>query len=174
MYLKLLFVWENFYSSWTTTVLTETFKFVEILFFLRLRTTVTTMKEYSIVRLKGNKIEFPEEVFKALELEKCEYILIETDPDEKEAVISPLAAKGTELVEINLILKNIPGSSAKVDLFLGENLINILYEEGEMMDEDKSTVVRLVDISKSKLTVEDIKKYMKDLDVVEEFEVLKI
>jgi len=31
-----------------------------------------------------------------------------------------------------------------------------------------------VDISKSKLTVEDIKKHLKDLDVIEEFEVLKI
>ena len=132
------------------------------------------MKKYSIVRLKENKIEFPEDVFKALELEKCEYILIETDPDDKEAVISPLAAKGSDLVEINLILKNIPGASAKVDLFLGENLINILYEEGEMIDDDKSTNVRLVDISKSKLTVEDIKKHLKDLDVIEEFEVLKI
>lgn len=132
------------------------------------------MKKYSIVRLKENKIEFPEDVFEALELEKCEYILIETDPDEKEAVISPLAAKGSDLVEINLILKNIPGASAKVDLFLGENLINILYEEGEMIDDDKSTVVRLVDISKSKLTVEDIKKHLKDLDVIEKFEVLKI
>ncbi|RLF94063.1 hypothetical protein DRN50_06160 [Thermococci archaeon] len=132
------------------------------------------MKKYSIVRLKENKIGFPEDVFEALELEKCEYILIETDPDEKEAVISPLAAKGSDLVEINLILKNIPGASAKVDLFLGENLINILYEEGEMIDDDKSTVVRLVDISKSKLTVEDIKKHLKNLDVIEEFEVLKI
>ena len=132
------------------------------------------MKKYSIVRLKENKIGFPEDVFEALELEKCEYILIETDPDEKEAVISPLAAKGSDLVEINLILKNIPGASAKVDLFLGENLINILYEEGEMIDDDKSTNVRLVDISKSKLTVEDIKKHLKDLDVIEEFEVLKI
>ena len=91
---------------------------------------VTIMKEYSIVRLKENKIEFSEEGFKALELEKCEYILIETDPDDKEAVISLLAAKGSDLVEVNLILKNIPGASAKVDLFLGENLINILYEEG--------------------------------------------
>lgn len=154
--------------------LTETFKFIEILFFLRLRTMVTTMKEYSIVRLKGNKIEFPEEVFKALELEKCEYVLIETDPDDKEAVISPLAAKGSDLVEINSIVKNIPGASAKVDLFLGENLINILYNEGEMIDDNKSTNVRLVDISKSKLTVEDIKKHLKDSDVVEEFEVLKI
>lgn len=153
---------------------TETFKFVEILFFLRLGTMVTTMKEYSIVRLKGNKIEFPEEVFKALELEKSEYVLIETDPDGKEAVISPLAAKGSDLVEMNLIVKNIPGASAKVDLFLGENLINILYEEGEMIDDDKSTNVRLVDISKSKLTVEDIKKHLKDLDVIEEFEVVKI
>lgn len=153
---------------------TETFKFTEILSFLRLRTMVIIMKEYSIVRLKGNKIEFPEEVFKALDLEKCEYILIETDSDEKEAIISPLAAKGTDLVEINLIVKNIPGASAKVDLFLGENLINILYEEGEMMDEDKSTVVRLVDISKSKLNTEDIKKHLKDLDVIEEFEVLKV
>jgi hypothetical protein len=33
-------------------------------------------------------------------------------------------------VEVNLILKNIPDASTKVDLFLGENLINILYEEG--------------------------------------------
>jgi hypothetical protein len=166
MHFKFLKVWRK--SS------TETFKFAEILSFLRLRTMVTIMKEYSIVRLKGNKIEFPEEVFKALDLEKCEYILIETDSDEKEAIISPLAAKGTDLVEINLIVKNIPGASVKVDLFLGENLINILYEEGEMMDEDKSTVVRLVDISKSKLNTEDIKKHLKDLDVVEEFEVLKV
>ena len=132
------------------------------------------MKEYSIVRLKGNRIEFPEEVFKALELEKYEYVLIETDLSEKESIITPLAAKGTDLVEMNLILKNIPGANAKVDLFLGENLINILYNEGEMIDENRSSAVRLVDISKSKLTVEDIKKHLKSLDVVEEFEVLKV
>jgi len=135
---------------------------------------VIVMKEYSIVRLKGNKIEFPEEVFKALDLEEYEYVLIETDPDEKESVISPLAAKGSDLVEMNLVLKNKPGTMAKVDLLLGENLINILYNEGEMIDENRSSAVRLVDISKSKLTVDDIKKHLKDLDAVEEFEVLKV
>lgn len=132
------------------------------------------MKEYHIVKVKGDTIKFPEEVSKVLELDKYEYLLIETDVDEKESVITPLAAKGTELVEINLILKNVPGANAKVDLFLGENLINILYNEGEMIDEEKSSAVRLVDISKSKLTVEDIRKYLKELDVVKEFEVIKV
>ena len=132
------------------------------------------MKEYHIVKVKGDTIKFPDEVYRALELDKYEYLLIETDPDEKESVITPLAAKGTELVEINLILKNVPGANAKVDLFLGENLINILYNEGEMIDEEKSSAVRLVDISKSKLTVEDIRKHLKELDVVKEFEVIKV
>ncbi|MCD6127303.1 MAG: hypothetical protein J7J21_02875 [Methanomicrobia archaeon] len=132
------------------------------------------MKEYHIVKVKGDTIKFPEEVSKVLELDKYEYLLIETDVDEKESVITPLAAKGTELVEINLILKNVPGANAKVDLFLGENLINILYNEGEMIDEEKSSAVRLVDISKSKLTVEDIRKHLKELDVVKEFEVIKV
>ncbi len=132
------------------------------------------MKEYHIVKVKGDTIKFPEEVSKVLELDKYEYLLIETDVDEKESVITPLAAKGTELVEINLILKNVPGANAKVDLFLGENLINILYNQGEMIDEEKSSAVRLVDISKSKLTVEDIRKHLKELDVVKEFEVIKV
>jgi len=132
------------------------------------------MKEYHIVKVKGDAIKFPEEVSKVLELDKYEYLLIETDVDEKESVITPLAAKGTELVEINLILKNVPGANAKVDLFLGENLINILYNQGEMIDEEKSSAVRLVDISKSKLTVEDIRKHLKELDVVKEFEVIKV
>jgi len=132
------------------------------------------MKEYHIVKVKGDTIKFPEEVSKVLELDKYEYLLIETDVDEKESVITPLAAKGTELVEINLILKNVPGANAKVDLFLGENLINILYNQGEMIDEEKSSAVRLVDISKSKLTVEDIRKHLKELDVVKEFEVIQV
>jgi hypothetical protein len=132
------------------------------------------MKEYAIVKMDGNTIELPAEVYKALDLSKYEYILIETDPDEKESIISPLAAKGSDLIEINLVLKNIPGASAKVDLFLGENLINILYNEGEMLDEETSASVRLVDISKSKLTAEEIKRHLNEIDVVEELEVMKI
>lgn len=132
------------------------------------------MKEYNIVELDGNKIVLPEEVFRSLNLDEYGYILIETDPDEKESIISPLAARGSNLVEINLVVKNIPGASAQIDLFLGKNLINILYNEGEMLDEDTSASVRLVDVSKSSLTVEDIKRHLNEIDVVQEFEVLRI
>ncbi|MEA1993591.1 MAG: hypothetical protein U9N35_04260 [Euryarchaeota archaeon] len=131
------------------------------------------MKKYNIVKLEGDTMEFPEEAFDALELRKYGYVLIETDPDEKESLVTPLAVRGSELVEINMVLKNIPGAMAKVDLLLGENLINILYNEGEMIDEEKSAAIRLADISKSKLNMTQIDKHLKDLDVVEEFEILE-
>ncbi len=132
------------------------------------------MKEYNIVRLKGNKMKIPEGVFEALNLDKYEYVLIETDLDEKESIISPLAAKGSNLVEMNLVLKNIPGAIAKVDLFLGENVINILYEEAEMINDDTAAAVRLVDMSKSKSSIEEIKKHLQNLDVVKDFEVIEV
>ncbi len=129
------------------------------------------MKNYWIVKLKGEILELPKELSEILRIQSGAYVLIEADSRTREAVVTKLASSGVKLVEMNLLMKNVPGAMAKVDTLLGNHNVNIIYAEGEMVEDEPElyTSVKMLDICKAKIRIEDLKKELESLN--ETFEV---
>lgn len=130
------------------------------------------MKNYWIVKVEGETLTLPEELSELLRVQSGAYILIEADSRTREAVITRLAPSGVKLVEMNLLMKNIPGAMAKVDTLLGEQNVNIIYAEGEMVEDEPElyTSVKMLDMRNAKIDADGLKKILKSLEEVVEAE----
>ncbi|MHC1608859.1 MAG: hypothetical protein ACXQS3_01390 [Candidatus Methanofastidiosia archaeon] len=132
------------------------------------------MKMYSITKLNGDSIILSSEMRQLLGISDGSYLLIEVDRNEQDIVISKIAPKGTKLIEMNIVVKNIPGANAKIDLVLGENNINILFGEGEAIDEETYVSVKMLDIKDSKLSLSDIENSIYKTGVVKKVELTQL
>lgn len=132
------------------------------------------MKMYSITKLNGDSIVLSSEMRQILGISDGSYLLIEVDRHEQDIVISKIAPKGSKLVEMNIVVKNIPGTNAKIDLVLGESLINILFGEGEAIDEETYVSVKMLDIKDSKLSLPDIENKLYETGVVKKVELTQL
>lgn len=126
------------------------------------------MKNYWIVRVEGKTLNLPEELLEMLRIQSSAYVLIEADSTTREAVIAKLAPSGVKLVEMNVLMQNFPGAMAKVDLLLGEHNINIVYTEGEMVEDEPElyTAVEMLDLCKATITKEELEEKLRALDGV--------
>lgn len=126
------------------------------------------MKNYWIVKVKGETISLPQELSELLRIQSGAYVLIEADSRTREAVITKLAPSGVKLVEMNLLMKNIPGAMAKVDTVLGEHNVNIIYAEGEMVEDEPElyTSVKMLDISRANITIDMLEKTLRAMNEV--------
>ncbi|MGD2247846.1 MAG: hypothetical protein PVF58_05520 [Candidatus Methanofastidiosia archaeon] len=124
------------------------------------------MKNYWIVKVKGETLELPKDLSEILRVQSGAYVLIEADTRTREAVITKLASSGVKLVEMNLLMKNVPGAMAKVDTLLGAHNVNIIYAEGEMVEDDPDlyTSVKMLDMCKADIGIKDLKKELETLD----------
>jgi len=129
---------------------------------------------YSITKLNGDSIILSSEMRQLLGISDGSYLLIEVDRNEQDIVISKIAPKGTKLIEMNIVVKNIPGANAKIDLVLGENNINILFGEGEAIDEETYVSVKMLDIKDSKLSLSDIENSIYKTGVVKKVELTQL
>ncbi len=126
------------------------------------------MKNYWIVKVEGEALNLPEELSEILRIQSGAYILIEADTRTREAVITRLAPSGVKLVEMNLLMKNVPGAMAKVDTLLGEHNVNIIYAEGEMVEDEPNfyTSVKMLDLCNSDTEITALEENLKELDEV--------
>jgi hypothetical protein len=133
------------------------------------------MKNYWIVKVEGETLSLPKELSDLLRIQSGAYILIEADTRTREAVITRLAPSGVELVEMNLFMKNVPGAMAKVDTVLGENNVNIIYAEGEMVDDEPElyTSVKMLDMHNATISMENLEETMKNMEEVLEVKFTK-
>jgi hypothetical protein len=124
------------------------------------------VKNYWIVKVKGETLELPKDLSEILRVQSGAYVLIEADTRTREAVITKLASSGVKLVEMNLLMKNVPGAMAKVDTLLGAHNVNIIYAEGEMVEDDPDlyTSVKMLDMCKADIGIKDLKKELETLD----------
>jgi len=133
------------------------------------------MKNYWIVKVEGEKLTLPTELSELLRIQSGAYVLIEADTRTREAVITRLAPSGVKLVEMNLLMRNIPGAMAKVDYLLGEHNVNIIYAEGEMVEDEPElyTSVKMLDMCNANVGVDALEKNLKALDEVVEAKFVK-
>ncbi len=126
------------------------------------------MKNYWIVKVEGETLDLPKELSEMLRIQSGAYVLIEADTRTREAVITRLASSGVKLVEMNLLMKNVPGAMAKVDMLLGEHNVNIIYAEGEMVEDEPNlyTSVKMLDMCNATFEVEVLEKNLRTLDEV--------
>lgn len=130
------------------------------------------MKNYWIVKVKGETLELPKELSEILRIQSDAYVLIEADTRTREAVITKLASSGVKLVEMTLLMKNVPGAMAKVDTLLGSHSVNIIYAEGEMVEDEPElyTSVKMLDMCKAKVEIDELKKDLESLEETLEVE----
>ncbi|MBU7017195.1 MAG: hypothetical protein HXS44_06765 [Theionarchaea archaeon] len=133
------------------------------------------MKNYWIVKVEGETLSLPRELSDLLRVQSGAYVLIEADTRTREAVITRLAPSGVKLVEMNLLMKNVPGAMAKVDTMLGEHNINIIYAEGEMVEDEPElyTSVKMLDMCNADVDVDTLEENVKSMGEVMEVTFLK-
>jgi hypothetical protein len=126
------------------------------------------MKNYWIVKVEDEALNLPRELSEILRIQSGAYILIEADTRTREAVITRLAPSGVKLVEMNLLMKNVPGAMAKVDTLLGEHNVNIIYAEGEMVEDEPNlyTSVKMLDLGNADTEITALEENLKALDEV--------
>jgi len=133
------------------------------------------MKNYWIVKVAGETLDLPKELSELLRIQSGAYILIEADTRTREAVITKLASSGVKLVEMNLLMRNIPGAMAKVDTLLGNHNINIIYAEGEMVDDNPKlyTSVKMLDMCNADLSPANLEEELRALDEIMEIKLME-
>ncbi|MBU7014799.1 MAG: hypothetical protein HXS52_01540 [Theionarchaea archaeon] len=133
------------------------------------------MKNYWIVKVKGKSLILPQELSEILRIDSGAYVLIEADTRSREAVITKLASSGVKLVEMNLLMKNVPGAMAKVDSMLGTHNINIIYAEGEMVEDDPGlyTSVKMLDMCTADVVSSELERELKSLPEIVEIRFLE-
>ena len=128
------------------------------------------MNHYAIGKVIDNTLFLPKDVLSMMGIKKDAYVLIEVDRHDKEAVVTRIGSADTELVEMNLILKNMPGTNAKIDTVLGDGNINILFGEGEAIDDDTYISIKMLDIKKSDMTISELCTKLRETGAVYEVE----
>ncbi|MBU7023431.1 MAG: hypothetical protein HXS40_04620 [Theionarchaea archaeon] len=133
------------------------------------------MKNYWIVKVKGESLTLPKELSEILRVQSGAYVLIEADTQSREAVITKLASSGVKLVEMNLLMRNIPGAMAKVDTLLGAHNVNIIYAEGEMVEDDPNlyTSVKMLDVCRANVKSDELERELKSLPEIVEIKFLE-
>ena len=134
------------------------------------------MRTYDLIKIKRRGIiELPEDVAIELGIVEGAYLLSEVDEKDKEISFERIALPGKDLVEINVVLEDKPGTLAKIASEFGKRNINILFNEGDELGYGNlAALVVIVDISKSKISLEAVEENLKSMEFIKELEVRKI
>jgi len=134
------------------------------------------MRTYDLIKIRSNGvIELPEDVAFELGIIEGAYLLAEIDEKDKEISFERIALPGKDLIEIDAVLEDKPGVLAKIASELGKRNMNILFNEADEIEYEKlSALVIIADISKSKISLEELEKNMRAMKFVKELEIKKI
>ncbi|KYK35608.1 MAG: hypothetical protein HXS46_16115 [Theionarchaea archaeon] len=134
------------------------------------------MRIYDIIKIQENGIiRLPEDIATEIGIVKGAYFLVEVDERSKEMSFERVAVPGKDLAELTLILEDKPGALANVALELGNNNINILFNESdEIASTNLAALVAVLDISQSRISVEKLKSHLEGMGMVKEVGVRKI
>lgn len=134
------------------------------------------VRVYDIIKIQENGvIRLPEEIATEVGIVKGAYLLVEADERSKELSFERIAVPGKDLAEITFILEDKPGTLADIALELGNNNINILFNEAdEIRFSNLSALIAIVDMSKAKISVDKLKSHFKQMKVVREVDIRQI
>ncbi len=128
------------------------------------------MKHYEIVRIREDgKVELPFEYAHELGLVEGAYFLVEIDTGLKEAHLERIALPGKKLLEVELVVEDRPGVLARVSGLFGRHGANILFSESEELKElDLAAIVAVLDVSKSRVPLEELERELLKVEGVRE------
>ncbi|MBU7032390.1 MAG: ACT domain-containing protein [Theionarchaea archaeon] len=134
------------------------------------------MKVYDIIKIQENNvIRIPDDIGIEIGMVKGSYFLVEADERAKEISFERIAVPGKNLAELSLVLEDKPGSLADVALELGNNNINILFNESDEIESTNlAALVAVLDISHARITMEELRSHLKTMTVVRDVEIKKI
>jgi ACT domain-containing protein len=134
------------------------------------------VRVYDIIKIQENNIiRLPEDISVEIGLVKGSYFLVEADERAKEISFERIAVPGKNLAELSAVLEDKPGSLADVALELGNNNINILFNESDEIESTNlAALIAVLDVSHSRISVEELKSHLEDMNVVREVEIKKI
>lgn len=134
------------------------------------------MRVYDIIKIQEtNIIQLPEDIGVEIGVVKGSYFLVEADERAKEISFERIAVPGKNLAELSAVLEDKPGVLADVALELGNNNINILFNESDEIESTNlAALVAVLDISHARISVETLKLQLEKMDVVREVEIKKI
>ncbi|MFW6142353.1 MAG: ACT domain-containing protein [Candidatus Saliniplasma sp.] len=125
------------------------------------------MTYYEILKIdEDGKITFPMDCAYDLGLVKDSYFVLEVSPEVKEARLERVALPGKELVELELVLKDKPGTLSTISGILGKHKVNILFNEGEEISSTEAVLIAVIDISQIDTSVEELTEELKAHDRV--------
>ena len=130
------------------------------------------VRVYDIIKIQENGvIQMPEDIATEIGVIRGAYFLVEANERSKEVSFERIAVPGKDLAELTLILEDKPGALADVALELGNNNINILFNESdEIGSTNLAALVAILDVSQAKISVKELKSHLKKMDVVREVE----
>lgn len=130
------------------------------------------MRVYDIIKIKENgAIQLPEDIAMEIGVIKGAYFLVEANERSKEISFERIAVPGKNLAELTVVLEDKPGALANVALELGNNNVNILFNEtDEIESTNLAALVAILDISQANISINQLKSHLLGLDVVREAE----
>lgn len=130
------------------------------------------VRVYDIIKIKENgAIQLPEDIAMEIGVIKGAYFLVEANERSKEISFERIAVPGKNLAELTVVLEDKPGALANVALELGNNNVNILFNEtDEIESTNLAALVAILDISQANISINQLKSHLLGLDVVREAE----
>ncbi|MBU7029989.1 MAG: hypothetical protein HXS48_23865 [Theionarchaea archaeon] len=134
------------------------------------------MRIYDIIKIEDNGvIRIPKDIAVDIGIVRGAYLLMEADERSKEISFERIAVPGKNLAEITMLLEDKPGALANVALELGNNNINILFNESdEIASTNLAALVAIVDVSQARISVKELKLHLQKMRVVKEVEIRQI
>jgi ACT domain-containing protein len=134
------------------------------------------VRVYDIIKIQENGvIRLPEDIAIEIGIVKGAYLLVEANERSKEISFERIAVPGKDLAELTLLLEDKPGALAHVALELGNNNINILFNESdEIPSSNLAALVAVLDVSQSRASIQEIKSHLEKTGVVREVEIRQI
>ncbi|MCE4600544.1 MAG: AbrB/MazE/SpoVT family DNA-binding domain-containing protein [Desulfurococcales archaeon] len=113
------------------------------------------------------RVTIPQTIREALDIEPGMIVVLLADLDRREIIISPISASSKYIYEIEVEMMDKPGALAMLTQKLAEMHIDIVATRCAAISRGESgNCTVIVDVSKAKAGIEDVKRALEELDVV--------
>ena len=130
----------------------------------------------SVIRLDTRgRLVIPNEFRETLDLKEGDNVLLSLDSKNNTITISPIYGEETYLINMELKFKDKPGSLAKAATKLAELKVDLIMTESKSYERGKKARWDIIaDISKSNLSIPEIKNKLMDTGFLEDASIKQI
>lgn len=120
------------------------------------------MKEVRILALDSRgRIVIPKIIRKSLGITNNSQLMIIADSESKEMRIIPVGFGG-ESLKFRIVMRDQPGSLAKILSVFGDRGISLVYEETVVIQKDKTAICTLIGPKPMDIDLNELKQILKD------------